>query len=164
MIYVTEDTTRSDPSRCAALFTTAIRAGATRLCLSDTVGHATPDGARSVVQFAKSVVAELRRRTSASTGTATTIAASASVKHRALESGATRLHGAALGIGERVGNAPMDLLLLNLVLMGYLERDLTALPAYCRRCRRPATCRSRPTTRSSAPTRSARRPACTQRR
>jgi 2-isopropylmalate synthase len=49
----------------------------------------------------------------------------------ALEAGATRLHGAALGIGERCGNTPIDLLLVNLVMMGYLDRDLTALPAYC---------------------------------
>jgi 2-isopropylmalate synthase len=49
----------------------------------------------------------------------------------ALEAGATRLHGTALGIGERVGNTPMDLLLVNLVLMGYLERDLTRLNEYC---------------------------------
>ena len=49
----------------------------------------------------------------------------------ALEAGATRLHGAAIGIGERVGNTPMDMLLVNLVLMGYIERDLSALVEYC---------------------------------
>ncbi len=49
----------------------------------------------------------------------------------ALEAGATRLHGAALGIGERCGNTPIDLLLVNLVMMGYREHDLTSLPAYC---------------------------------
>src|SRR5439155_5833922 len=50
----------------------------------------------------------------------------------ALEAGATRLHGAALGIGERCGNTPIDLLLVNLAMMGYIERDLTPLPDYCR--------------------------------
>jgi 2-isopropylmalate synthase len=49
----------------------------------------------------------------------------------ALEAGATRLHGSAIGIGERVGNTPMDTLLVNLVLMGYIERDLSALVDYC---------------------------------
>ena len=39
----------------------------------------------------------------------------------ALEAGATRLHGAALGIGERCGNTPIDLLLVNLVMMGYID-------------------------------------------
>jgi hypothetical protein len=48
----------------------------------------------------------------------------------ALEAGASRIHGAALGIGERVGNTPMDLLLVNLVVMGFLERDLSPLMEY----------------------------------
>src|SRR5206468_10154853 len=50
----------------------------------------------------------------------------------ALEAGATRLHGAALGIGERCGNTPIDLLLVNLVMMGYIDRDITSLLDYCR--------------------------------
>ena len=45
----------------------------------------------------------------------------------ALEAGASRVHGTMLGIGERVGNTPMDLLMVNLVLMGWIERDLTHL-------------------------------------
>jgi 2-isopropylmalate synthase len=49
----------------------------------------------------------------------------------ALEAGATRLHGAALGIGERCGNTPLDLLMVNLVMMGYRDNDLSGLPAYC---------------------------------
>jgi len=48
----------------------------------------------------------------------------------ALEAGATRLHGAALGIGERCGNTPIDLLLVNLVMMGYRDNGLTGLPSY----------------------------------
>jgi 2-isopropylmalate synthase len=51
----------------------------------------------------------------------------------ALEFGADRVHGCALGIGERVGNAAMELILLNLRLLGQLpaERDLTKLVEYC---------------------------------
>jgi 2-isopropylmalate synthase len=45
----------------------------------------------------------------------------------ALEAGATRVHGTILGIGERVGNTPMDMLLVNLVLMGWITRDLIRL-------------------------------------
>src|SRR5258705_100534 len=45
----------------------------------------------------------------------------------ALEAGASRIHGTILGIGERVGNTPMDMLLVNLVLMGWIRRDLTKL-------------------------------------
>jgi 2-isopropylmalate synthase len=48
----------------------------------------------------------------------------------ALDAGATRLHGAAIGIGERVGNTPMDLLLVNLVLLGSRQADLRSLGEY----------------------------------
>ena len=105
VMYVTEDTTRARPETLEKLYTTAIEAGASRICLADTVGHATPDGARNLVRWAKRLVAK---------------------------TGADRVHGTALGIGERVGNAEMDLLLVNLVLLGWIERDLSALPAYCR--------------------------------
>jgi 2-isopropylmalate synthase len=51
----------------------------------------------------------------------------------AIEYGADRIHGTALGIGERVGNPAMELILLNLQLLGRLgpERDLTKLVEYC---------------------------------
>jgi 2-isopropylmalate synthase len=132
VMYVTEDTTRADPASLRALYTTAIRAGAKRLCVADTVGHATPSGARAVVQYVKSLVAELgvdvgidwHGHRDRGFGVASSIAA--------LEAGATRLHGAALGIGERCGNTPLDLLMVNLAMMGYIDKDLTRLPAYCR--------------------------------
>src|SRR3954462_10280105 len=53
--YVTEDTTRSKPDDLRRLFRSAIEAGARRLCLCDTVGHATPDGAAALVRFARDV-------------------------------------------------------------------------------------------------------------
>jgi isopropylmalate/homocitrate/citramalate synthase len=131
VMYVTEDTTRADPDTLRALYSTAIRAGARRVCIADTVGHSTPHGAAAVVRFIASVVAECggnvgidwhghRDRDFAVINTLA-----------ALDAGATRLHGAAIGIGERVGNTPMELLLLNLVLMGYIDRDLSALCEYC---------------------------------
>jgi 2-isopropylmalate synthase len=130
-MYVTEDTTRADPDSIRALYTTAIRAGAKRVCVADTVGHATQHGAKAVVRFVKSVIDDLgadvgidwHGHKDRGFGVASAIAA--------LEAGATRLHGAALGIGERCGNTPIDLLLVNLVMMGYRDQDLTKLPAYC---------------------------------
>ena len=132
VMYVTEDTTRADPETLRRLYTAAIRAGASRVCIADTVGHATPAGAAAVVKFIGEVVDECgggvgidwhghRDRDFAVINSLA-----------ALDAGATRLHGAAIGIGERVGNTPMDTLLVNLVLMGYLERDLSALVEYCR--------------------------------
>lgn len=131
VLYVTEDTTRADPGSLRTLFTTAIRAGAKRLCVADTVGHSTPNGAKAVVRFVRSIIDELgveagidwHGHRDRGFGVASSLAA--------LEAGATRLHGAALGIGERCGNTPIDLLYVNLVMMGYRDDDLSGLPAYC---------------------------------
>ena len=131
VMYVTEDTTRADPETLRRLYSTAIRAGAKRVCVADTVGHATPVGAAAVVRFVAQVVEECgggvgidwhghRDRDLAIINSLA-----------AMDAGATRLHGAAIGIGERVGNTPMDTLLVNLVLMGHIERDLSALVEYC---------------------------------
>jgi isopropylmalate/homocitrate/citramalate synthase len=144
VMYVTEDTTRADPDSLRALFTTAIRAGAKRLCVADTVGHATPNGARAVVRFVKSIIDELgvdvgidwHGHRDRGFGVASSIAA--------LEAGATRLHGAALGIGERCGNTPIDLLMVNLAMMGYRDNDLSKLPAYCRAVARACDVRIAP--------------------
>jgi 2-isopropylmalate synthase len=130
--YVTEDTTRSRPEVLSTLFRAAIDHGATRLCLSDTVGHATPDGVYNLIQFTRNVIA----------GTGADIAIDwhghndrgLALENAlwALEHGASRVHATALGIGERVGNAQMELILLNLKLLGQLEdQDLTKLLEYC---------------------------------
>jgi 2-isopropylmalate synthase len=58
----------------------------------------------------------------------------------AIEYGADRIHGTALGIGERVGNAALDQILLNLALLGELpEQDLSKLLLWCRTASK-ATC------------------------
>lgn len=130
--YVTEDTTRSRPEVLARLFKMAIDHGASRLCLCDTVGHATPDGVRNLIGFTKSIIA----------GSGATVGVDwhghndrgLALENAlwAFEFGADRVHGTALGIGERVGNAQMELILLNLKLLGLLEdQDLTHLLEYC---------------------------------
>ncbi len=131
VMYVTEDTTRADPATLRRLYECAINAGAHRICLADTVGHATPWGASAVVRFAAQVIKD----SGASGGLDwpghrdRDLAIINSIA--ALEAGATRVHAAALGIGERVGNTPMELLLVNLVVMGFIDRDLAPLMAYC---------------------------------
>jgi 2-isopropylmalate synthase len=49
----------------------------------------------------------------------------------AIQGGADQVHGSALGIGERVGNTPLDQLLVNLKLLGWLNNDLSRLRDYC---------------------------------
>jgi 2-isopropylmalate synthase len=131
--YVTEDTTRSRPDVLTTLFRAAIDHGATRLVLSDTVGHATPDGVRNLVQFTRSVIAGSGVKVGIDWHGHNDRGLALGNALWALEHGADRVHGTALGIGERVGNSPMELLILNLRLLGQLppDRDLTKLVEYC---------------------------------
>ncbi|HEX8476138.1 MAG TPA: LeuA family protein [Pyrinomonadaceae bacterium] len=131
VMYVTEDTTRADPETIRALYTTAIRCGARAVCVCDTVGHSTPDGTRAVVRFVKKIIEEQGEAVrldwhghqDRGLGVINSIAA--------IESGADQVHGSALGVGERVGNTPMDQLLVNLKLMGWIDNDLSRLREYC---------------------------------
>jgi len=131
VMYVTEDTTRANPETLRAIYGCAIRAGAKRICVADTVGHATPAGASAVVRFVGQVITESGAEVGIDWHGHRDRDLAVINSIAALDAGATRVHGAALGIGERVGNTPMDLLLVNLVLMGYIERDLHHLEDYC---------------------------------
>jgi isopropylmalate/homocitrate/citramalate synthase len=130
VMYVTEDTTRARPEDVEKLYTAAIEAGAARVCIADTVGHATPWGTRNVVRFVRALVDRINPEVKVDwhghedrgLGVINCIAA--------LEAGADRVHGTAAGIGERVGNTPIDLLMVNLKLMGWIDNDLTQLPDY----------------------------------
>ena len=129
-MFVTEDTTRAKPEHVRALYTTAIEAGARRICICDTCGHATPSGTRKLVSFVKQLVSELKAdvgidwhgHRDRGLGLANSLAA--------IEAGATRIHATALGVGERTGNTEMDLLLVNLRLAGLIDNDLSRLGAY----------------------------------
>ena len=131
--FVTEDTVRTPPATLRRLFQAALRSGATRLCLTDTAGHATPTGTANLVRFAQEVVrqsgtaAGLDWHGHADRGLALANALAA------LRAGASRVHACALGLGERAGNTAMDQLLVNLRLLGWIDRDLGALDEYCRR-------------------------------
>lgn len=131
--YVTEDTTRSRPEVLADLFKAAIDAGATRLTLCDTVGHVTPDGVRNLIEWTRNLLAawgathvgiDWHGHNDRGLGVPNSI--------YALEYGADRVHGAILGVGERVGNASLDQILVNLKLIGELgDRDVSKLGALC---------------------------------
>jgi len=132
--YVTEDTTRSRPEILTKMFTTAVEHGAQRLIVCDTVGHATPDGIKNLLRFTRNVLDGLGRHdvgidwhghNDRGLGVVNSIFA--------IEYGADRIHGTALGIGERVGNAALDQILLNLKLLGELpDHDLTKLVLWCK--------------------------------
>ena len=132
VMFVTEDTTRTPPETLARLYTTAIEAGARRICVCDTVGHVTPPGARALVAFVAKLVAATGEDVAIDwhghedryLGVWNTLAA--------LEAGASRAHGTAFGIGERCGNTAMDQLLINSRLLGWTKNDLSMLSEYCK--------------------------------
>ncbi len=132
VMYVTEDTTRARPEVIKKLYATAIECGARAIVVCDTVGHATPGGVRALLRFIleevvtpteENIRVDWHGHCDRGLGVANSLAA--------FETGADQVHGAALGLGERVGNTPMDQLLVNLKLMGAIDRDLRKLKEYC---------------------------------
>jgi 2-isopropylmalate synthase len=135
VMYVTEDTTRCDPAMVKRLYSAAINCGARAIVICDTAGHSTPAGAFALVQYVLNEVVkpsgekirvEWHGHCDRGFGVANSISA--------LMAGADCVHACALGIGERVGNTQMDLMLVNLKLMGippWADQDLTKLKEYC---------------------------------
>src|SRR5437763_13125152 len=127
VMYVTEDTTRAQPETLRRLFGTAIGEGAQRVAVCDTVGHSTPDGARAVVGYVRQMLDEMKPdvgldwhgHSDRGFGLINAIVAAVA--------GADRIHGCALGLGERVGNTHLDLLLVNFRLLGWIDTDLSKL-------------------------------------
>ncbi|MCL6565301.1 MAG: LeuA family protein [Acidobacteriia bacterium] len=137
VMYVTEDTVRTDPETVKRLYTTAIRCGARAIVLCDTVGHATPQGAYNLVRFAieeivrpsgETIRVDWHGHCDRGLAVANSLAA--------IAAGADQVHAAANSLGERVGNTPMELMLVNLRLMGLIDRDLSRLKEYCEKVAR----------------------------
>lgn len=128
--FVTEDTTRSHPDTLSELFNHAISLGIERLVLCDTVGHATPHGIKALVSFTKDLIKASRQdikidwhgHNDRGLGVFNALAAA--------EYGCHRIHGTALGIGERVGNTSLDQLIVNLKLLDAYPKELRKLMSY----------------------------------
>jgi len=131
VMYVTEDTTRTDPATIKILYSTAINCGARAIVLCDTVGHATPIGAYNLVKFALEQIVrpsgeKIRVDWHGHCDRGLAIANSLA----AIAAGANQVHAAANSLGERVGNTPMELMLVNLRLLGIIDRELSRLREY----------------------------------
>jgi isopropylmalate/homocitrate/citramalate synthase len=132
VMYVTEDTVRTDPETIRRLYTAAIGCGARAAVLCDTVGHATPMGAYNLVKF-------VREQVVAPSGEAIRVdwhghcdrGLAIANSLAAIAAGADQVHTAANSLGERVGNTPTELMLVNMRLMGMIDRDLSRLKDFC---------------------------------
>src|SRR5262249_57022257 len=112
----------------------AVEHGARRPTICDPVGPATPDGIRNLLKFTRNVLEGIgapdvgidwHGHNDRGLGVVNSVFA--------IEYGADRIHGTAMGIGERVGNAALDQILLNLKLLGeLLDHDLSKLLLWCK--------------------------------
>jgi 2-isopropylmalate synthase len=132
VMYVTEDTIRTDPETVKRLYRTAIECGAKAAVLCDTVGHATPMGAYALIKFfidevvkpsGEKIRVDWHGHNDRGLAVANSLAA--------ILAGADQIHAAANSLGERVGNTAMELMLVNLRLLGVIDRDLSRLKEYC---------------------------------
>ena len=131
-MYVTEDTIRTDPATIKRLYSTAIRSGARAVVLCDTVGHADPQGAFNLIKFAiEEVVKPSGERIRVDWHGHNDRGLAIANSLAAVAAGADCVHAAANSLGERVGNTPMELMLVNLRLMNLIDRDLSRLKEYC---------------------------------
>ncbi len=133
VVYVTEDTTRADPETLDRLYSAAIEEGAARICVCDTAGHATPEGVSNLIDYVREMVSSLKStervgidwhgHNDRGLGVINAIVAA--------QAGADRIHGCALGVGERVGNTAVDQLLVNFKLLDWIDSDLSRLAEFC---------------------------------
>ncbi len=131
VMYVTEDTTRAHPRTIKKLYTSAINAGAERICVCDTVGHSTPIGVFYLLRFIQKMLHDMKVDVKVDWHGHSDRGCAIPNTMSAVSTGVDRVHATALGIGERVGNTPMDLLLINLKLEGIIKQDLRKLTEYC---------------------------------
>jgi isopropylmalate/homocitrate/citramalate synthase len=134
VMYVTEDTIRTDPETLIALYSAAIRGGARAIVLCDTVGHATPRGAYNLVKFAiEKIVKPSGEKIRVDWHGHNDRGLAVANSMAAIAAGADQVHAAALALGERVGNTPMEMMLVNLKLLGlenFRGRNLSQLKKY----------------------------------
>ena len=134
-MYVTEDTTRCDPATIKRLYSTAISCGAHSIVICDTAGHSTPAGAFALTKFVlDEIVKPSGEKIRVDWHGHNDRGLSVANSFAALAAGADCVHACALSSGERVGNTPMDQMLVNLKLMDvsrWNQQDLTSLKSYC---------------------------------
>jgi len=133
VMFVTEDTTRSLPATLERVYGLAIDMGVERVCIADTVGYATPSGVRALTQFLRGLVEKSGKDVGIDWHGHNDRGLALPNAVAAYYAGADRIHGTALGIGERVGNASIDQMMVNFRMAGVIDNDLTRLPAYVRK-------------------------------
>lgn len=133
VMFVTEDTTRTDPDDLEALYEIALERDVEQIAIADTAGTSTPAGAERVVRFVRNWLCRVGRpdvtlNWHGHNDRGLALAAALG----AVRGGVDVVHATIAGVGERAGNTALDQLIVNLELSGLWNRDVGALGQYLR--------------------------------
>ncbi len=127
-----EDTSRAEPKVVERLSRLAVEEGATEITICDTVGCLNPVGTQHLVQFFRDFLGKDKERVRLDFHGHNDRGLALANSLAAIAAGADCIQGTMLGIGERAGNAPLDLIMVNLQMQGLWNRNpLINLRKYC---------------------------------
>lgn len=133
VMFVTEDTTRARPRTLSYLYQVAINSGATRICICDTVGHATPWSTEKLIHFIRSKIIGANKKIKIDWHGHNDKGLAIANCLAAAKAGVDRIQASALGVGERAGNACLVQVVVNLQNSGFLNKNLKYLEKYSRK-------------------------------
>ncbi len=116
-IAFTEDTTRTSPELIGEYVRMAVESGASRIGIADTVGYLTRKGAYRLTKTIRDLLdvhGENGQRMGIDIHAHNDQGIPLEVVFGAISGGADRFHGTLYGVGERAGNAPLEVILYNI--------------------------------------------------
>ena len=127
-----EDTSRAEPEIVERLCQAAIEEGATEITICDTVGYLTPTGTQKIVKHLRNFLNENGCKVRLDFHGHNDRGLALVNSLAAVNAGVDCIQGTILGIGERAGNAPLDLIMVNLQMEGiWNDGNLVVLREYC---------------------------------
>jgi 2-isopropylmalate synthase len=109
-----EDATRTEPRRLTSVINKLCSAGVTRIAIADTAGAATCEGVKNLFLSISDTCPGIETGPALEWHGHNDRGISVATAMQSVRSGARYVHGTILGIGERNGNMPLDVFLMNL--------------------------------------------------
>lgn len=119
----TEHTTQTEPEVLKQIYLAGLDNGGKKLCIADTSGAANPVSTANIIRFFRDDVLKGFEYVDVDWHGHNDRGLSVINSLVALASGARRVHGTVIGIGERAGNTPLEQILINLKMGGDPKRQ-----------------------------------------
>lgn len=110
----TEHTTQTEPEVIKQIYLAGLDNGGQKVCIADTSGAASPISTEKIIRFFRDEVLKSFNDVDIDWHGHNDRGLSVINSLVALSAGAQRVHGTAIGIGERAGNTPLEQMLINL--------------------------------------------------